>query len=275
MNNKALSMAAILLAVASVSFTAATGAYAKNGKNKNSAAPAAVETSTTGQNTHEHDDSYEDSHSNDTGNGHENHQGHGYGHHKGTCTDGELASNGLGLGHKKDKGNGHENHQGNGYGHDKFGEDGDCGGNGGNGGNGGIGRCVATTQMTYSLDTDAGTSISFPYYYTDSSSTDPLPLFPDDHMTSAYTSVMAKGSLLQITVYAPEGQNISDIQMSVDGQTLNWNDDDGFASGGENVSVQSNTNQTVKFLFNGLSGTGNFDFQVTICSEDGSNIDPS
>ena len=100
-------------------------------------------------------------------------------------------------------------------------------------------------------------------------------MFPELHLTSAYTSVIAVGSQMQVTVYAPAGQNVSDIQMSVDGQTLSWNDETGFASGGENVTVMSNTNQYVQFLFNGISGTGSFDFQVTICSEDGGVIDPS
>lgn len=262
MKNKTLSIAAIVLAVASIALTASTGAYAKNGKN-----------------THEHDAGYEDNHSNTTGKGHENHQGNGYGHHKGACTDGDLNTNGLGLGHSKNKGKGHENHQGNGYGHEKFSHDGNCGGSDDNDGNdgSGIGSCVATTLMSYDLDQDGSGFIQYPYYYIDADSTDPLPLFPSQHSIDAYSSLSVSPDKTSVLAnfYAPEGNNVTNIEINLNGQTVSWDSETGFTAGGENVQVLSSTYQKVTFFISGMSGTGSIDFQITICAEDGEEIDPS
>ena len=63
--------------------------------------------------------------------------------------------------------------------------------------------------------------------------------------------------------------------MSIGGQTYIWNDETGFAGAAPDVTVTQNANQSVQFLFDNVGDTGSFDFQVTICSEDGGAIDPS
>ena len=254
---------------------------------------------------HDHDDDEcsDDSGSNgkghkkNKGRGHDHHQGYGYGHgHDDDCLDDDDDhdddhdhdnDDDRGWGHKKKKGKGHHDHgNGHGYGHDHDHDDDDCpdhdddddnGGDGGDGGDGGsdggLGNCVATTQMSYSLSDDAGLTVQFPYYYNDGGAD--LPLFPDEHLTTSYSAVIAVGAQLQASFYAPAGQNISDVQMSMGGQTYTWNDETGFAGAASDVTVITNTNQSVQFLFGSVGGTGNFDFQVTICSEDGGAIDPS